>query len=151
MTATETTVTPEAGGTLVSADGSTTVVFPPGAVLQDTVVTLTALAPSPTDNLVGIGHFFDLTATASQRSAAPLAAFEKPYVLTVNYTSAELGMAMEATLGVYWWDGGRWILEPSSSVNSAANQVTAMPDHMPPFAVLGETSRVYLPLIVRGA
>jgi ligand-binding sensor domain-containing protein len=148
---TETTVTPETGGMLTSADGSTTVVFPAGAVLQDTVVTLTPLAPSPTGTLVGIDHFFDLTATTSQRSASPSADFEKPYSLTVNYASAELGTAIETTLGVYWWDGGRWILEPSSSVNAAANQVTASPDHMTPFAVLGETNRIYLPLVIRGA
>jgi hypothetical protein len=34
-------------------------------------------------------------------------------------------------------------------VNAAANRVTAMPDHMTPFAVLGETNRVYLPLVMR--
>jgi ligand-binding sensor domain-containing protein len=146
---THTTVTPGDGGTVTSADGSTTVIFPAEAVLQDTVVTLTPLAPSPTGALAGIGHFFDLMAVASRRGASPSVDFLRPYTLTVEYAPADLGGVIETTLGVYWWDGGSWLLEPSSSVSAAANCVTAMPDHMTPFAVLGETNRVYLPLVVR--
>ncbi|MFC2015924.1 two-component regulator propeller domain-containing protein [Chloroflexota bacterium] len=96
-----TTVTPVSGGELTSADGSTLVVFPAGAVSQDTTVTLTPLLPMPTGTLVGIDHFFDLTAAPSGGSgAAPAAAFDPPYSLTVTYRPDELGLAMKTTLAI---------------------------------------------------
>jgi ligand-binding sensor domain-containing protein len=144
----QTTMTPASGGSLTSADGSTTVVFAAGTVTYDMVVTHTPMPPSPTGALVGIGRFFDLSATAIQITA-PAIDFQKPYSLTVDYADGDLGPAVESTLGVYWWDGGQWVLEPSSDVDVAANRVTAMPDHMTLFAVLGETNRLYLPLVAR--
>lgn len=138
---TQTTITPDSGGKLISADGSTTVEFPAGAVAQDTVVTYTPMQPSPAGELAGIGHFFDLSATP--------AGFLKAYTVTVEYTDEELCGAIEDTLGLYWRDGGEWLLEPTSGVQVAENRVTATLDHMTLFAVLGQTHRVYLPLVMR--
>jgi ligand-binding sensor domain-containing protein len=146
---THVTVTPASGGSLVSADGSTMVTFPAGAVTQDMVVTYTPMQPSATGSLVGIGHFFDLSATAGKGISLPDVDFEKPYTLTVDYTHGELGTAIENTLGVYWWDGGQWLPEPTSRVEAGVDRVTANPDHMTLFAVLGETNRLYLPLVMR--
>lgn len=81
------------------------------------------------------------------RTRAPTFDFPKRYTLTVDYPDGELGTVIENTLAVQWWTGGTWGLEPSSSVDGAPNWVTAMPDHMPLFAVLGETQRAYLPLM----
>jgi hypothetical protein len=67
----------------------------------------------------------------------------------VDYTDAEKGAAIESTLGLYSWDGSQWVREPTSSVDAVANRLTATPDHMTPFAVLGETKRVYLPIVMR--
>ena len=142
------TITPAGGGTLISADGSTAVQFPPGAVGQDTIVTYTPMPPSPTGQLVDIGHFFDLSA-APIGFAAPAIDLYEPCTVTVEYADQELGTAIEATLGLYWWDGDAWLLEPSSSVELAQNRVTASLDHISLFAVLGLTNRLYLPLVMR--
>ena len=56
---------------------------------------------------------------------------------------------MEETLALYSWDGSQWVKEPSSVVDTAANMVTAHPNHFSRWAVLGETRRVYLPLVLR--
>lgn len=55
--------------------------------------------------------------------------------------------ARESTLALYAWDGSQWVKEPSSAVDGAANVVTATPDPFSLWAVLGETCRVYLPLV----
>jgi len=146
---TQATITPENGGVLTSADGSTVVAFPAGAVTQDTIVTLTPMPSQPSGGLVGIGHFFDLSATPAG-IAAPAMDFQKPYTITVEYGDDELGPAIEGTLGLYRWNGVDWLLEPTSSVAVAQNRVSATLDHMTLFAVLGETNRLYLPLIMRG-
>jgi hypothetical protein len=142
------TITPGSGGRLTSADGSTTVEFPPAAVSQDTVVTYTPIPPSPTGGLAGIGLFFDLSATPAG-IAAPAFDFDRPYTITVEYADHELGAAIEPTLGLYAWDGDEWLVEPTSYVDVATNRVIASPDHMTLFAVLGETNRLYLPVVVR--
>jgi hypothetical protein len=55
----------------------------------------------------------------------------------------------EETLALYAWDGDEWVQEPTSAVDMANNVVTAAPDHFSVWAVLGQTNRVYLPLIGR--
>ena len=102
---------------------------------------------SPTGDLFG-ARFFDLSAIISG-TTTPVTSTNKPYTITVNYTDREKGGAIEDTLGLYWWEGGQWTLEPTSSVDMANNRLTAHPDHMTLFAVLGETKRVYLPLVLR--
>ncbi|MBC8248563.1 MAG: hypothetical protein H8E90_02695 [Anaerolineales bacterium] len=135
------------GGTLDTPDGSAHLDFYPNAVSQTTVVTYTTdVSQEPTGDLFGV-RFFDLSATFSDTGAP--AVFNHSYRIVINYTDAEKGAAIESTLGLYWWDGGQWVLEPTSSVDAAANRLTATPDHMTLFAVLGETRRVYLPIVMR--
>ncbi|MBE3038701.1 MAG: hypothetical protein IMZ62_07805, partial [Chloroflexi bacterium] len=69
--------------------------------------------------------------------------------ITVQYTDAEEGPAIENTLALYWWDGSQWVKDPSSAVDTAANTVTAQPSHFSRWAVLGETWRLYLPLVLK--
>ena len=71
------------------------------------------------------------------------------YTLTVQYTDAEKGPAIESTLALYYWDGSQWVKEPTSVVDTANNVVTATPDHFSKWAVLGETRRLYLPLVLK--
>lgn len=145
---TQVTVGPSSGGSLTSADGSTAVILPAGAVTTDTVVTYTPTQPAATAGLVGIAHFFDLTAVISG-TTTPVTTFQLPYTITVDYTDAEKGAAIESTLGLYWWNGNQWLQEPTNRLDAANNRLTATPDHMTLFAVLGETTRVYLPLLLR--
>ena len=68
--------------------------------------------------------------------------------MTVGYAQAEKGPALEDTLALYHWEGGRWVKEPTSVVDAAGNTVTATPDHLSLWAVLGETRHVFLPVIL---
>ncbi len=70
-------------------------------------------------------------------------------MVTVQYINAEKGPAIEDTLALYYWDGRQWVKELSSVVDAAANTVRATPDHFSLWAVLGETRRVHLPLVLR--
>lgn len=62
---------------------------------------------------------------------------------------AELPPVIEQTLALHTWDGSQWVAEPSSSVDPATNTITATPNHLSLWAVLGETHRIYLPLVMR--
>jgi hypothetical protein len=135
------------GGSLDAPDNSVELDFPANWVDEATVVTYTtATTPLPTGDLFGV-RFFDLPA-ATLSTGTPVTTFNSSYLITINYTDAEKGGAIEDTLGLYWWDGGQWVLE-TSSVDMANNRLTAHPDHMTLFAVMGETKRVYLPLVLR--
>jgi len=60
---------------------------------------------------------------------------------------------VEDTRGLHWWDedAGTWTQQGiSSSVNVTADLVTAQVEHLSLFAVLGETNRICLPLVLRG-
>jgi oligopeptide transport system substrate-binding protein len=144
------TASPEAGGVLTSYQGDTVIQIPAGAVTDTIVIThtLTHILP-PGGNLTGIGHEFDVTAVYSSTGQPAQLAPGQTYTLTVHYTDAEKGPAIENTLALYYWDGSQWVKEPSSTVDTIANTVTAHPDHFSLWAVLGETKRVYLPLILR--
>jgi hypothetical protein len=102
-----------------------------------------------TDLLAGIGHTFEVTAIYSDTGQPAQLAPGQTYTITVHYTDAEKGPVIEGTLALYYWDGNKWVKEPSSVVDPANNRVTARPNHLSLWAVLGETRRVYLPLVVR--
>jgi len=144
---------PPDGGTLESPGDGTLYTFPAGTFSGSVIVThvarFPAHAPSPGE-LIGIGHVFDVSAVyeSSGLPAEPLPG--RTYTLTVRYTDAEKGPAIENTLALYYWDGSQWVKEPSSTVDTIANTVTAHPDHFSRWAVLGETKRVYLPLVLKG-
>jgi len=138
------------GGTLTSYNNDTTIQIPPGAITDTVVLTYTpAYIMPPGGNLTGIGHEFDVTAVYSSTNQLANIVPGQTYTLTVQYTDAEKGAAIENTLALYYWDGSQWVKEPSSVVDIAANTITAHPDHFSKWAVLGETRRVYLPLILK--
>lgn len=143
-------ITP-AGGSLISSADQTTYIFAAGTFPSTVVIThtprLANSVPSP-GNLIGISHFFDITAVYSNTSqpAQPT----KPYTITVQYSAAEQGSAIENTLALYFWNGSKWVKESTSGLDTASNRVTASPNHFSLWGVLGETRRVYLPVILRG-
>ena len=71
------------------------------------------------------------------------------YTVTVRYTDAELGSAIESTLALYYWSGSQWVKEPSSSVDTANNMVRATPNRFGRWAVFGQARVVYLPLLMK--
>ena len=136
------------GGSLDAPDGSVELDFFPGAVDETTVVTYTTDTDGmPAGDLFGM-RFFDLSA-ATLAAGTPVTTFDRPYAITIHYTDTEKGGVKENTLGLYWWNGAQWILEPTSSADPDNNVLTASPNHMSLFAVLGETERIFLPLALR--
>jgi hypothetical protein len=145
------TITPGSGGTVRGDTISTTVSFTPGAITDTVTITLTAQLPGYTSNLQDIGHFFDVTAVYSGTGQPAQLAPGQTYTLTAQYNDAEKGPAIESTLALYYWDSNQWmwIKEPTSVVDVNANTVTATPNHFSVWAVLGETRRVFLPVILK--
>ncbi|HQM14155.1 MAG: LVIVD repeat protein [Chloroflexi bacterium ADurb.Bin360] len=140
------------GGNLSSTDGDINFTLPTGAV-TDTVQLVYRhwLFDERTfGDLVGIGRTFNVAAVYSDTGQPAQLAPGQSYTITLRYTDVEKGPAIEDTLGLYWWDGSDWSQEGiSSTVNVVNNMVSAQADHFSLFAVLGETQRVYLPLILR--
>jgi hypothetical protein len=143
-------VIPPSGGTLTSPDDGTLYNFPAGAFLNSVDITYTPMFTSevpPTGDLLVAGHTFSITGTDSG-SGDPVQP-DQPYTLTITYTEGEQGSAMENTLALYYWDGSQWLKETSSVIDTINNTITATPGHFSLWAVLGETQRVFLPLISR--
>ncbi len=138
-------VLPE-GGELVSPDSSARLDFLAGSVEQPTLVTYTGAGKCTGEGLAGI-LCFDLTAVISG-TTTPVSSFDPPYTVTISYTAAIPGPAIESTLGLYCFDGSQWNREPTSELDLADQRVTASPDHMTAFALMGETRQVMLPLVL---
>jgi ligand-binding sensor domain-containing protein len=141
------TIWPANGMSLLSIDGSTKINFPAGAVSQPTTLVYTTTLPLPTGDQAGIGHFFAMSSVISG-TTTPVTSFSQPYTVTVEYTQDEKGPAIENTLGLYWWDGDAW-QSASSTCDVSGNVVTATLDHLTNFAILGDTYRVYLPVVMK--
>lgn len=138
------------GATLASESDNVRYTFPT-SVFTDTVLVnhipqFEGRLPSA-GHLQGIGHAFEVTATyrESGEEAQPVG----QYTMTVHYDDRDVGSVIEESLGLYYWDGQQWVREPTSTVDTATNIVSATPDHFSLWAVLGETRRVYLPIVTK--
>jgi oligopeptide transport system substrate-binding protein len=149
----ETHVIEPDGGEFTSPDGNVTVEIPAGAVTDTVVFTYTpATGMPPGGNLNSIGRVFDLNAVNSDTEQPAEIVPGHTYTLTVRYTDPEIGPTVEDMLALYWWNDGasEWTRQGiTSSVNTVEDIVVAQVDHFSRFAVLGETHRVYLPLVQR--
>ncbi len=140
----------DTGGRLVSNDAyeSTTIIVPPGAVPSPGgVITWAHHSPVPARARAGIGHFFDLQGT-HLGTGDPIT-FTKPVIVGVRYLEEERWGVMEDTLALYWLSGAEWITEGIATLWKAEGILTSTTDHLTLFAVLGETHRVYLPLMMK--
>ena len=90
---------------------------------------------------------FEISAVISG-STTPVTSFNSSYVINIYYTDKEKGGAIESKLRLYRWTGAGWQLE-SSFVTESMNTLQAYPTRAGVFAVMGETSRVYLPIVIR--
>jgi hypothetical protein len=135
------------GGTFAPHD-SINFDFPLGAITDTIVLTYTVLQPFGSQPHVG--DFFNISVVYASTGQAAQLAPGQVYTITVQYTDAEQGPAIEDTLALYWWNSSDWSQEGiTSTVDTVNNVVTAQADHFSLFAVLGETRRVYLPLVLR--
>ena len=67
----------------------------------------------------------------------------------IRYTDAELGSnIVEETLRLRFREAGRWLIEPTGEWHAAANAITAFPQRLGWWSVLGRTPQcIYLPLV----
>jgi hypothetical protein len=141
---------PQAGGDLYVSLDDTTFSFPTGTFTDTAVVTQTIKLqhelPS-TGALAEINHAFEVTAvyTNTAQPAIPT----QPYTITIQYTDADIVGVKENTLALYYWNGTTWQQELTSIANPVANTVMATPLFFSNWAILGETKRIFLPLITR--
>jgi hypothetical protein len=140
---------PPTGGSLISSFDQTTYTFAPGTFTDTVTLThiphLSGEAPSG-GHLAGIGHVFEIVAVydSTSQPAQPT----RPYTVTVAHADSEKGPAIESTLALYYWDATQWAREPTSVVDTEANTVTVTPHHFGLWAVLGETRRTFLPMVL---
>jgi hypothetical protein len=131
-------VIPTTGGTL-GAYGSATFDFPSGVFTDTVVFTYTVLQPSVSQPNVGV--FFDITAVFAGNGDAAQVAPGQTYTVVVYYDEANIPPNVdEADLALYYWNEGnsRWVKEPTSTVNTVDNTITATPNHFSVWAGLFE-------------
>jgi hypothetical protein len=140
---------PLTGGTLTSADGSTSVIFPSGAFTDAVYVTYKQELPGENlGELVAINHNFDLTAVYADTGQTANLAPGQTFIITVEYADSELGAAIEDSLAIFSWDGANWVQEATSVVDTLHNTISATPNHLSHWAVLGNTNQVFLPVVI---
>jgi alpha-tubulin suppressor-like RCC1 family protein len=119
----------------------------------DTVIVTHTIRPGNTigspDGLYGVGYFYELTAVYKSTGQPASPAPGQLYTVTIRYSDADKGAAVENTLRLYYVSGQQWITETTSIVNTMSNTVMATPNHFSTWAVLGETNRRFLPLVVK--
>lgn len=142
-----TTISPDSGGTLRSNDeaASLTLQFPAGAVSETTVITYAYQLPgTPAPGLVGADRFFELNA---DQGGTPVTTFNRP--VSVSITMPPDSVIISGTAGLYRLDGSEWVTDGITLTHSSDQEVDAYLNHFSLFAVLGDTHRGYLPLVMR--
>ncbi|MFC1996758.1 carboxypeptidase regulatory-like domain-containing protein [Chloroflexota bacterium] len=147
--AASTNISPEAGGILTStANISTTLAFPPGAVSEPITVTYIITTSQPiSTGLQFVGQNFSIKAVTAD--GTPVTTFSEPFTITINYSDADVFGLDEASLTLNFWNNqtGQWE-ELLATVDPAANTITAFLDHLTDFAIIGDVlDQIYLPLI----
>lgn len=130
----------DTGGVLTSTNIQ--VVFPPQAVITDTVVSYSNQPAKDTGTLVGLNEFFELQA---KQGDTPITTFKQPITVTVNLPQ---GMpVISETIQLYWLNGTLWSTEGITLVNRADGKLVSLTDHFTLFTILGDSHKQYLPLI----
>lgn len=140
---------PISGGDLTSPASNTSMSFLPDTFTETVTVTYAVLSQgiiTGTGHLAAINTHFYLAAFY-QNSGQP-AAPTKPYTITLQYTDDNRGGAIEETLSLYFLNDTHWVKETTNMVNTNDNTISATPNHFSFWAVLGETKRIYLPLVI---
>jgi hypothetical protein len=97
---------------------------------------------------IGAEYYYELTMSSNLGYKQPL----KPYQVEWQYDPADFPGIDERTLGLYYWDGVRWVREPSSAVDTDANLVSAAPQHASLWGLLAErqgVQEIFLPMVNR--
>ena len=137
------------GGTL-DAYGLAHFDFPAGAFSDDVVISMTVTQPQTTP-VNGIGIYYDITANYEASGGEATLEAGQTYTVSIQYDEAAVPAGTdEADLALFYWDGNTWQREPTSTVNTATNTITATPNHFSLWAALSEQEySVYIPIVIR--
>jgi len=96
------------------------------------------------------GLFYQLAAFDANNPTQPVSLLAgQSYSITLFYGDDVAGL-FEPSLALYYWDGSQWVLEPTGTLDTAAQTITATPDHFSDWAILGKVARnVYLPVVMK--
>ncbi len=137
-------------GERLTSTAQDTVLFSSGAFMATVDLTYRRLwADQDTGALTGIGRIFDLSAVYPDTGQVAQLMPGQNFTVTLHYADRELGSVRESTLALYAWDGSAWVREPTSTLDVEVNTILATPNHLGLFAVLGETHRLYLPVVMK--
>lgn len=144
-------IAPESGGAITTTSSITiNLSFPPDAVAQPITVTIGLTTSQPVSSgLLFVGQPF--VVEARDTNGTLVTTFAQPFTITIHYDDADVAGVDEASLKLYFWDAnaGEWVEIPTS-VDTAANTLTANVDHLTTFALLGQVAQqLYLPLILK--
>jgi hypothetical protein len=126
-----TTPTPStpSGFTATSADGNVSVSVPANDGVTSGQVTVTSSTSAPTSTGLVPNTAYDLGPSGT--------AFTTPVTLTTKYSPGALPAgAVAGQLAMFTVSNGAWTAVPGSTVNAAANTVTASLSHFSTYAIL---------------
>jgi hypothetical protein len=121
------------GCTATSADGTVSVSVPANDGVTCGQVTITSSTSAPTSTGLVPNTAYDLGPSGT--------AFTTPVTLTTKYGPGALPTgAVASQLAMFTVSNGAWTAVPGSSVNAAANTVTASLSHFSTYAILAPNS-----------
>jgi hypothetical protein len=141
----------------IDTQGLPTVIQVPAGTVSETATLIytpvdTATAPS---GFGFAGHAFELGAYQGGIFQSGFV-FSKPITITVHYTDVDVFVLDESSLELDHWDGVGWVdaattCTPTSTYarHPDENWLAVPTCHLSEFALFGETTRVYLPLVLR--
>lgn len=146
------TPTPEPASAVIPTDGgslshhypghTTTLEVPAGAISAPSTFTISyRLPPTTTGQLQGMDHFFTLDGEQT--------AFTTPFTLTASYSESVRGPIVPGTEAIYSWQGSQWVTDDITLNNRWPTGLSVQINHLSLFGVLGETNRVYLPVVLK--
>lgn len=128
-----------------------TISFPPGSVSQPVTITVGLTTSQPISaGFQFLGQTFVIEARAADGTA--VTSFSQPFTIIIHYSDADVLGLDESSLTLDYWEVGtsQWITVPTT-VDTEANTLTAVLDHLTVFAILGRSGySLYLPLILLG-
>ncbi|MGB0384043.1 MAG: right-handed parallel beta-helix repeat-containing protein [Ardenticatenaceae bacterium] len=101
--------------------------------------------PPPPDDLTATSYLFAVN--AAYHDTGELAQPTQPFSLTIFYDETELATLSEKSLALYYWDGSQWLPEPSFTIDHMTHSISAMPERLSIWALLGETHQIFLPMV----
>jgi len=158
------TITPASGNKTLTYDDpsgkSIQIEISDSAVTQTTELRLDPITPLPTTTVPitpatatfsFAGQLFTLKAFQGGVEQ-PAFNFAEPITVTLIYHDADISVINEDSLQLYYWDGSAWQTDGITIVQRIPdqNKLVVTISHLTDFALFGEITQHYLPLIQKG-